>query len=695
MQAQQARQAVAPAAAVAAVPGEVRVPYIPQVVRDQIRDEVKAEVMTQAKAENWAQPNAFPDWASRISFDGDVRLRYESRSFGNGNSNQITDFAELNDDGPYDVNPNTSSGLPPLLNTREDRDSLLRLRARFGLKAALSESWSAGIRIGTGSDNNPVSTTQTLGGGFGKKDLWLDQGYLTWKPSERLSLTGGRIANPFLSTDLLYSNDLNFDGVAAIFNQPLSRDVALFGTVGAFPVEYSSDTASSNGFDKEDSDNKWMYGAQLGATWKINPQHSLTGALAYYRFDDIEGRRSSPCRPWAGDPECDTDGSRPTFMQKGNTVFLLRDIVPNPADPANTPNPQYVGLASEFNLLDLNLGWDAELPNDFKLRVAGNYVHNLGYDEGDMRKRAGGVAQIANNLGSDGDIKSGANAGCSSSPWATPWTCATPATGRSSPPTSTSSRMPCRTVSTIPPSTLAGPTPRATSSAPAMASTSASTVPRAGSAPTRSTAHRSPSTSCNSRSTRASERSSRQTMKRQTMNTRPFSLPIWAQALLAGAAFAAYASQAAYADSLEERLRAQLRSTTQQLQALQTEQAQATAAKAALESQRDAALAQVKQLSAELARAKGQAEQLSAQQQGLHDRARQMVEASNEQLASTSRPTTSCWSWREPRRPSGRSSTWRSASTTSSCSSAPRRIGRCMAWPRRFSAPTRTSASPR
>ena len=48
-------------------------------------------------------------------------------------------------------------------------------------------------------------------------------------------------------------------------------------------------------------------------------------------------------------------------------------------------------------------------------------------------------------------------------------------------------------------------------------------------------------------------------MKRQTMNTRPFSLPIWAQALLAGAAFAAYASQAAYADSLEERLRTQLR----------------------------------------------------------------------------------------------------------------------------------------
>ena len=52
--------------------GDVRVPYIPQTVRDQIRDEVKAEVMTQAKEENWAQPNTFPDWVSRITVEGDA-----------------------------------------------------------------------------------------------------------------------------------------------------------------------------------------------------------------------------------------------------------------------------------------------------------------------------------------------------------------------------------------------------------------------------------------------------------------------------------------------------------------------------------------------------------------------------------------------------------------------------------------------
>ncbi|MEX5687740.1 MULTISPECIES: putative porin [Pseudomonas] len=409
VQAQQAASAGnAVAAGPAAAPGDVRVQYVPVAVRDQIRDQVKAEVMSTAKQENWAQPNTFPDWVSRISFDGDIRLRDESRFYSDTNSNEIVDFAKLNNNGPYDVNPNSSTNLPPLLNTREDRENLLRLRARLGMKALISPEWTAGIRIGTGSDNNPVSTTQTLGGGFGKKDIWLDQGYLTWKPSKTLTLTGGRIANPFMSTDMLYSNDLNFDGVAAIFDHKLSRDWGLFGTVGAFPVEYTNDTSTSNGFDKEDSDNKWLYGAQIGANWAINPGNRVKGALAYYRFDDIEGQRSSPCEPWAGAPGCDTDGSRSAFMQKGNSVFLLRDITPNPLNPATTPQPQFVGLASEFNLLDLNLVWDADLPENFKLRSQANYLHNLGYDEGDMRKRSAG--QIVNNLDSDGNIESGANA---------------------------------------------------------------------------------------------------------------------------------------------------------------------------------------------------------------------------------------------------------------------------------------------
>ena len=407
-QARQASTATAIAAGPATAPGDVRVQYVPAAVRDQIRDQVKAEVMATAKQENWAQPNTFPDWVSRISFDGDIRLRDESRYFSGNNSNEIVDYAKLNQNGPYDVNKNTNTQLPPLLNTREDRENLFRLRARLGMKAVISPEWTAGIRLGTGNDNNPVSTTQTLGGGFGKKDIWLDQGYLSWKTTDYMTLTAGRFANPFYSTDMMYSGDLNFDGVAAIFNHKLNSDWGLFGTLGAFPVEYSPDTATTNGFDKDESENKWMFGGQIGADWKINRSNSLKGSMAYYHFGDIQGERSSPCSPWAGQPACDTDGTRLAFMQKGNSVFLLRDIAPNPATPGLTPQPQFVGLASKFNVLDLNLAWDSELPEDLKLRSQTNFIHNLAYDKGEMLKRSEG--QIVNNLNSDGQFESGGNA---------------------------------------------------------------------------------------------------------------------------------------------------------------------------------------------------------------------------------------------------------------------------------------------
>jgi uncharacterized protein YhaN len=84
--------------------------------------------------------------------------------------------------------------------------------------------------------------------------------------------------------------------------------------------------------------------------------------------------------------------------------------------------------------------------------------------------------------------------------------------------------------------------------------------------------------------------------------------------------------------SIEDRLRDQLRQTTQQLQSLQSEQAQATAARTAAEQQRDAALAQVKELKAQLGQAAGQATELAAQQEKVQDAARAQVAQAGAQL---------------------------------------------------------------
>ncbi|WP_317204047.1 putative porin [Janthinobacterium sp.] len=407
------RPAAAPAGALRPEPGDVRVPYISQTVREQIRDEVKGQVMAQAKAEGWAAPNETPEWSKRIRVTGDVRVRNESRFYSGNNSDIEVNWNGVNEGAGYDVNRNTNLSLPPLLNTTQDRRNSWRSRARLGVLADISETTQAGIRLASGNDDSPVSTTQTLGGGLKKKDIWLDQAWLSFKPLSWLTLTGGRFSNPFVSTDLLFSNDLNMDGVAARAEHALpGRDLSLFGSLGLIPLEYSSDSAPSRSRAKMASQNKWLLGAQIGATWQANSENRLRGALAYYDFRNISGELSAPCALYAGADGCSSDWSRPATMQKGNSLMLLRDIMRDPLNPANTRQPQLVGLAAEFRPLDLNLRWDSKVAGGKDLRLEANYLRNLAYDADKIWQRSGGA--IVNKLGGEGDgradFKSGGSA---------------------------------------------------------------------------------------------------------------------------------------------------------------------------------------------------------------------------------------------------------------------------------------------
>src|SRR5262249_14590778 len=60
--------------------GAVRVPYVPQVVKEEISKQVAAQVtpevtqqvVQQARTERWGVPAALPDWVQRLTFSGDV-----------------------------------------------------------------------------------------------------------------------------------------------------------------------------------------------------------------------------------------------------------------------------------------------------------------------------------------------------------------------------------------------------------------------------------------------------------------------------------------------------------------------------------------------------------------------------------------------------------------------------------------------
>jgi hypothetical protein len=381
-----------------AAPGATRVPYVPQIVRDQIRDEVRTEVIQQAKLENWAQPNQIPEWTKRISISGDLRFRdeYDLYSKGRdvlvngklsqvGNDPDLINFAAFNANGPTDINPNTNPAGLPYLDTRENRDNQLAIRARLDILATPSPWVSADIRLASGSTNSPVSTTQYLGGGLTKKNIWLDRAFIDIHPAPWISGTLGRMPNPFYSTDLVYDDDLNFDGASARGTYDIwpSQGVSLTGIGGAFLLGYQDYNDPTDSDQKAGTRVKWMFAAQGSADWNT-PRFDWRVAAAYYQFQYDRGLLSQPCALYTGLTQCSTDFTAPAFMQKGNTLFLIRDIVTNPAaSSGNTPEPELAGLTFDYNVLDLTTSFDLKLAHQKHLVLVGDFARNLAYKHSD------------------------------------------------------------------------------------------------------------------------------------------------------------------------------------------------------------------------------------------------------------------------------------------------------------------------
>ncbi len=136
----------------------VSVSYVPEVVKQQLRDEIRADVMEQARNENWANPRTFPTWVSRITPFADLRLRFEGTFFpaGNDNTGAFPNFNAINTGSPYDV---TGIVFSPQLNVDEDRYRA-RIRLRGGASMALDDGFTMGVRIATGESSTPTSTNQ-------------------------------------------------------------------------------------------------------------------------------------------------------------------------------------------------------------------------------------------------------------------------------------------------------------------------------------------------------------------------------------------------------------------------------------------------------------------------------------------------------------------------------------------------------
>jgi len=400
---------------------EVRVTYVPEVVKAQLREEIKNEVMEQAKQEHWAAPRSFPDWVSRISFYGDFRFRYEgiynhqqNKDFV-GNAN-FWNYNSINTGSPYDTsNLINNKDNPPMLNIDQDR-SRLRVRARLGVAIDLGEGFTSGIRFATGENNSPVTQNQTLGaagsgqgGNFSKFSLWLDRAFLKYQTgadtSRALTFTVGRFENPFLSTSIIWADDLGFDGAFVNIPAQIHYDsmvveaVKPYFVVGAFPIFNTDLNFSSTWPDKYKSNDKWLEAAQFGVDLKFGRDLHAKFGTAYYYFTKTVGNLSTPYEPVVATDGGDTDARRPAFAQKGNTYMALRSIIDTQRNLINGVQSnrwQYYGLATPFRDVVLDGRLDYTHFEPFQISLLGEYIANTAFHRSTIRARGFGPV---NNLG--------------------------------------------------------------------------------------------------------------------------------------------------------------------------------------------------------------------------------------------------------------------------------------------------------
>lgn len=371
-----ARSAAASSAAVPAAPGSawgqparpvVRVPYLPETARAQIKEELRNEVLSTAREEGWTDGRVLPAWVRAIKVEGDLRVRAQG---------ELMDDENL-DASLFRAQTDSPAWAPDLLNTRHDRERMT-LRARLAFEAKASDAWSAGLRISTGATTgSPTSASQTLGNQFNRFTLGLDRAWLRWEPRFGLKAEAGRLPVPFDGSDLLWPDDLSLDGLAGRGELDLASGLYSHAVLGAFPLE----EFAVSGRDK------WLLGGQLGLNWDSGSGWQARASVGMYEFRGVAGEREDDLPPTgslAGTVPYQLSQYPASVRQKGNTLINLNA-------PASTAAPVW-GLASRFRPVNLSLGLVASHWDPVQVGLAVDVVKNTGFDLADIQRRAGTTA---------------------------------------------------------------------------------------------------------------------------------------------------------------------------------------------------------------------------------------------------------------------------------------------------------------
>lgn len=230
---------------------------------------------------------ALPDsikWAEKIKLSGDFRYRHET--------------IDAEGDGK---------------GTRHRN----RIRARLRIDSKVNDEFDAVFRFATaetdteagGLASGSTSTNVTLDREFRQKNLWLDWAYGDYHPAhvQGLNVLFGKMPGPVhkvAKNQLIYDNDLAWEGGGANYKTPLNGNQELFVNGGGFWLN------EVDGVDTSADASLWAI--QTGLNQEMGEQ-SLTYGASYYHFGNEENANL-------------TLGSSPAFDDTYNIVEAFGEL---------------------------------------------------------------------------------------------------------------------------------------------------------------------------------------------------------------------------------------------------------------------------------------------------------------------------------------------------------------------------------
>ncbi len=175
---------------------------------------------------------AISDYVQKIRFYGDVRFRYEYL-----------------DETPQSGKPITTATAPIVADYSHDNVlERYRYRLRAGVDFTFTDHFMGGFELESNTAGD--SANQSFGNGFSKESANIGLVYLQWKPTDWLTLVGGKQKNPLYTTNLTWDPDINPEGGAEILNWTIPIGGSDSVATTRDPKDMKSIVAPSGGSDE-------------------------------------------------------------------------------------------------------------------------------------------------------------------------------------------------------------------------------------------------------------------------------------------------------------------------------------------------------------------------------------------------------------------------------------------------------------